>query len=62
MIYKVINGEVHVGSVNIINLSAAASLFIGDCKSVILASINETPPESYIVGVEQTAVTPEPTP
>lgn len=62
MIYKVVNGDVHVGSVNIINIASAASLFIGDCKSVILTSINETPPESYIVGVEQPAITPEPTP
>ncbi|WP_152985713.1 spore gernimation protein [Brevibacillus choshinensis] len=58
MIYKVINGDVHVGSINIVNLSAAASLFIGDCKSVILGSIFETPPESFIVGVEQPARTP----
>ncbi|QRG65734.1 spore gernimation protein [Brevibacillus choshinensis] len=62
MIYKVINGDVHVGSVNIVNLASAASLFIGDCQSVILTSISETPPESYIVGVEQPAETPEPTP
>ncbi|MFD2371098.1 spore gernimation protein [Brevibacillus sp. GCM10020057] len=62
MIYKVINGELHVGSVNIVNLTSAASLFIGDCRSVILTSIDETPPETYIVGVEQTAKTPEATP
>ncbi|MDF2680001.1 MAG: hypothetical protein K0R47_1191 [Brevibacillus sp.] len=62
MIYKVINGEVRVGSINIINLASAASLLIGDCKSVILTSIFETPPESYIVGVAQPIETPEPTP
>lgn len=62
MIYKVINGELHVGSVHIANLASAASLFIGDCRSILLTSIDETPPETYIVGVEQPAQTPEATP
>ncbi|MDR7318627.1 spore gernimation protein [Brevibacillus nitrificans] len=62
MIYKVINGEIRVGTVNIINLVSAASLLIGDCKCIVLKSINETPPESYIVGVAQPEETPEPTP
>ncbi|WP_411501859.1 spore gernimation protein [Brevibacillus centrosporus] len=62
MIYKVINGEIRVGAVNIINLASAASLFIGDCNSIVLKTINETPPESYIVGVTQPEETPEPTP
>ncbi|WNC12793.1 spore gernimation protein [Brevibacillus brevis] len=62
MIFHVINGELHVGKVNIINLASAASLFIGDSRSVVLATINETPPEKLIVGVEQPREAPEPTP
>lgn len=62
MIYKVINRELHVGSVTIVNLVTASSLFIGDCQCVILTSISDTPPETMIVGVRQPAETPEPTP
>lgn len=51
MIYKVINGELSVGNITLFSISTAATLFIGDTKTVSLSSIYETPPESLIVGV-----------
>lgn len=50
MIYQVINGDICVRSVSIEDLSASASLFIGDTKTVTLLSFYETPPESLILG------------
>ncbi|MBE1445463.1 spore gernimation protein GerPD [Paenibacillus sp. OAS669] len=51
MEFEVINGELHVGSIDITYLSTASVFLVGDIRTITLYGAFETPPEKVIVGV-----------
>jgi spore germination protein PD len=59
MDFSVINGELSVCEINVTYLSTAATLMIGDIRSVALYSAFEGPPENVIVGVTPGLIAPE---
>jgi len=51
MIYfKVVNHLLSVGQIEVLGVSSAAMLQVGDTDNVALYSMFDTPPESVIVG------------
>nr|WP_245600074.1 hypothetical protein [Paenibacillus harenae] len=50
MYFKVVNHVLSVGHIEILGVSSASMLQIGDTDNVSLYSMFDTPPESVIVG------------
>ena len=48
--FKVINHHLSVGQIEILGVSSASMLQVGDTDTVALYSMFDTPPESVIVG------------
>ncbi|MFF2482019.1 hypothetical protein [Paenibacillus sp. NPDC058071] len=48
--FTVHNGQLTVGSIEVLGVSASSSLQIGDTDRMTLCSMFDTPPESVIVG------------
>ncbi|MDQ8736666.1 hypothetical protein [Paenibacillus sp. LHD-38] len=48
--FKVINHYLSVGQIEILGVSSASMLQVGDTDNVALYSMFDTPPESIIVG------------
>lgn len=48
--FKVINHYLSVGQIEILGVSSASMLQVGDTDNVALYSMFDTPPESVIVG------------
>lgn len=48
--FHVTNYELSVGRIEVLGVSSAAMLQVGDTDSVTLCSMFDTPPESVIVG------------
>ncbi len=50
MKFYVINRGLSVGSIRILGVASSSLVIIGDADAISLASVFDTPPESYIVG------------
>ncbi|MCF2937475.1 hypothetical protein L1N85_03400 [Paenibacillus alkaliterrae] len=50
MVFKVINHALSVGQIELLGISSASMLQVGDTDHVSLYSMFDTPPESVIVG------------
>nr|WP_169082248.1 spore gernimation protein GerPD [Paenibacillus sp. PL91]MBC9198564.1 spore gernimation protein GerPD [Paenibacillus sp. PL91] len=50
MQFKVINHNLNVGKIEILGVSSASMMQVGDTDTVSLYSVFDTPPESVIVG------------
>lgn len=48
--FHVTNYELAVGCIEVLGVSSAAMLQVGDTDSIVLYSMFDTPPESVIVG------------
>ncbi|MGC4376964.1 spore gernimation protein GerPD [Fictibacillus sp. Mic-4] len=51
MNFQVTNREISVGSIQMVAVTAASVLLIGDTDDINLVSFFDTPPESLIVGL-----------
>lgn len=49
MNYEVHNYGLDVGKIDILGVSSSSIFIIGDTDNIILSSVFDTPPESYIV-------------
>ncbi|UOQ86548.1 spore gernimation protein GerPD [Gracilibacillus salinarum] len=54
MHYQVNNWNIGVGNISILGVSASSLFIVGDSHEIHLASLFDTPPESYVVGVDNT--------
>ncbi|SHM43758.1 spore gernimation protein GerPD [Gracilibacillus kekensis] len=52
MHYEVHNWNLGVGHVSIIGVSGSSLFLVGDSHEINLAALFDTPPESYIVGID----------
>ena len=50
MRYYVVNRGLSVGNIRILGVASSSLVLIGDTDTISLASVFDTPPESYIVG------------
>lgn len=50
MNFTVVNHDIHVDYVDILGVSSSSIFLIGDTNAVSLASVFDTPPESFILG------------
>ncbi|UOQ46891.1 spore gernimation protein GerPD [Gracilibacillus caseinilyticus] len=51
MHYQVNNWNIGVGNISILGVSSSSLFIVGDSHEIHLASLFDTPPESYVVGV-----------
>ncbi|GAB2533312.1 spore gernimation protein GerPD [Gracilibacillus alcaliphilus] len=52
MYYQVNNHHIGVGNISILGVSSSSLCLVGDSHHIQLASLFDTPPESYIVGLD----------
>ncbi|MGN8644632.1 spore gernimation protein GerPD [Gracilibacillus sp. HCP3S3_G5_1] len=50
MHYKVNNWNLGVGNISIVGITSSSLFIVGDSHEIQLASLFDTPPESYIAG------------
>lgn len=50
MRYYVVNRGLSVGNIKITGVASSSLVLIGDADTIALASVFDTPPESFIVG------------
>lgn len=50
MIFKVVNWDVHVGTMDIGIISDSSIVLVGDTQTIQLSSVLDTPADSLIIG------------
>ncbi|WP_066187013.1 MULTISPECIES: spore gernimation protein GerPD [Gracilibacillus] len=58
MYYQVNNRQLGVGNISILGISGSSLFIAGDSCHIQLASLFDTPPESYIVGAAEGRLIP----